>query len=404
MINYNYSLFKGLLFLLILSWAAYFFFAKKLRLFDLFLTVFFSLLALFASRNLALFSLAAWILISSNLIWPLDFLKNKFWTFAPDLKEKIRLALAGTLLLIILLGLISLMSDAQYNHKFIRGTLGWGLVAGSDDSAKFFKTNKLSGPIFNNYDLGSALIFWLYPQEKVFVDNRPEAYSSEFFTTVYKPMQINVLTWQDTVNKYQIKTVYFSHTDSTPWAREFLHQILTNNDWVLVYIDRYTVILLNRKLTDAATIKKLEINSVTFRQEVTSLVAQSNLKSKFDLADLALQANQTDLAENIYRDFLWLHPDNKTALVALGYLYSGSSDPTMLNKALTYFDWALKAGYRLPGVYNQIGLTNWQLGAYQKAKDAWTSALNLERRNTAALYYLNQVQRLQVQGKLPLLK
>jgi len=53
----------------------------------------------------------------------------------------------------------------------------------------FFKENNLQGPIFNNYDIGGYLIFNLFPQEKVFVDNRPETYSSEFFQEDYIPMQ-----------------------------------------------------------------------------------------------------------------------------------------------------------------------------------------------------------------------
>jgi len=55
---------------------------------------------------------------------------------------------------------------------------GLGLLSGSNRSALFFKQAKLRGPIFNNYDIGSYLIFHLFPNHRVFIDNRPEAYSA----------------------------------------------------------------------------------------------------------------------------------------------------------------------------------------------------------------------------------
>ena len=60
---------------------------------------------------------------------------------------------------------------------------GWwsGLARGVQGSAKFFQNEGLKGPVFNNFDVGSYLIFYLFPEERPFVDNRPEAYPVEFF-------------------------------------------------------------------------------------------------------------------------------------------------------------------------------------------------------------------------------
>jgi len=58
---------------------------------------------------------------------------------------------------------------------------GFGLVQGNNQSAQFFIDNNIKGPLFNNYDIGGYLIYHFYPQEKVFTDNRPEAYSVSFF-------------------------------------------------------------------------------------------------------------------------------------------------------------------------------------------------------------------------------
>src|SRR3989344_3695625 len=57
----------------------------------------------------------------------------------------------------------------------IKSNFGFGVLPGMLNSLKFFEENKLKGPIFNNYDNGGYLIYGLFPDEKVFVDNRPEA-------------------------------------------------------------------------------------------------------------------------------------------------------------------------------------------------------------------------------------
>ena len=402
-LNDNFAIFKFLLFALAASFLAAYLIDKKINVFELFIAFFFSLLALFASRNLALFGLVSFILISHNLM-PLISASERVFTISVERRKKIRLVLVGILLLAISISGLYLLTDYPNRSRFIKTAPGWGLTTSSADSLKFFKDNSLAGPIFNNYDLGSALIFWLYPQEKVFVDNRPEAYSNDFFTKVYKPMQTDYTKWQMYSNQYKFQTVYFAYTDSTPWAQQFLSSILSDNDWALVYFDRSTVILINKKSTDAAKVKSLAMDVWSFRARLRELAANSDLKGKFQLASLAQAAAHPDLAKEIYQEITFDYPANRQVLSSLAYLYAASSDPASLNRSLDYFNRSLAAGYKLPGVYDQIGLVYWQMGQYQKAEANWRSALQLDSHDVSALYYLNQIKSLQAQGKLPLSK
>ncbi|MFA6994913.1 MAG: tetratricopeptide repeat protein [Patescibacteria group bacterium] len=404
MINYNFFIFKSLLFLMVFSLIADFLITKKLRLFSLFSIVFFSVLGLFAARNLALFGLISLVLISDNLVSLKDFFLSRPPLIKLVSRRPIRLYLAGILLLLIVSSFFYLIASASYSSSFFKRPLGLDLNDGSADSVKFFKDNHLSGPIFNNYDIGSALIFWLYPQEKVFVDNRPEAYSEKFFKDIYKPLQTDPALWRTVSAKYNFKTIYFSHTDSTPWARQFLSFILTDENWSLVYFDRYAVILVNKKLTDPAIVKKLALDNLAFRDRLRVLAAAADLRGKFNLASLAEENGQTDLAQSIYQDILFVYPGNQQALVALGSLYAGSQSNIDLQIALTYFNRARESGYRLPGIYNQIALVYWRLNNYQKAEDAWRSALDLDKNDSTALYYLQQIKSLRLEGRLPLVK
>jgi len=397
MVNYNITLFEEMLFLLFFSLAASLFFYKRIRWFELFSSLFFSFLALSAARNLSLFGLVSLILISANLFYPFDFLKNNVFYFRHELREKYRASFLVFILVLVFVEIIYLGIDARKTNNFIKNSPGWGLSQGSEDSIKFFRDNNLSGPIFNNYDLGSALIFWLYPKEKVFVDNRPEAYSNGFFSDIYRPMQLDREKWLEYSARYQFKTIYISHTDFTPWAQTFLGKTIDAN-WALVYFDRYTVIFLNKEKYDRETINRLTLDKQAIRNRLRSLAASSDLKTKLQLAFFANLIHQPDLSEEIYREIIFSNPGNGLALSSLGAVYAKGEDRNTLSEALFYFQESLKAGYRLPGVYNQIAMVNWRLGDYQKAEAAWHSALKLEKKNALALYYLEQIRQLRLQG------
>ncbi len=399
MIDGNIPLAKSLLLILALSFLSYFFYFKKFNYFNIFAGAFFSLLALFAIRNISLFGLVFLILFSANLGHSLRFLKNNVCYFQVEWRDKYRFYAAAAILILIIGAGFYLWHDVKTAKLYMRDSFGWGLAHGSEDSIKYFKDNKLSGPIFNNYDLGSALIFWLYPQEKVFVDNRPEAYTNDFFANIYRPMQLERAKWKEYSSFYQFKTIYFSHTDMTPWAQTFLSSALDEN-WSLVYFDRYTVILLNKTNNDPEKVKNLALDNTAIRQRIRDLATDSDLEEKLKLAAFASLINQPDLAEEIYQELLFSNPDNALVLSLLGNVYAGSQDRSTLLKAKEYLKRGFAGGYKLPSIYNQIGLIDWRLGDYAGAEDDWHQALRLDRKNASALYYLNQIEELKRQGRI----
>ncbi|NOY14709.1 MAG: hypothetical protein GXP43_00640 [bacterium] len=135
-------------------------------------------------------------------------------------------------------------------HRF-----GWGLAPQSQAAGRFFTANNLKGPIFNNYDIGGYLIWYLYPKQKVFVDNRPEAYPASFFQKTYIPAQQDDRLWQKLDQKYNFNAIFFYRRDATPWAQPFLIKRLKDPDWAPIYVDPYVLILIkntsqNQKLID----------------------------------------------------------------------------------------------------------------------------------------------------------
>ncbi|MBF0483693.1 MAG: hypothetical protein HQL25_03195 [Candidatus Omnitrophica bacterium] len=138
-----------------------------------------------------------------------------------------------------------------------------GTVPGADLAADFFKNNRLQGPIFNNYDIGGYLIYHLFP-ERVFVDNRPEAYSVEFFQDLFVPMQEDENKWREIDSKYHFNVIFFYRHDLTPWGQPFLIKRINDPQWAPVFVDGYTLILLKRNWVNQDLIKKYELPKSMF--------------------------------------------------------------------------------------------------------------------------------------------
>lgn len=137
---------------------------------------------------------------------------------------------------IILINLIPLISlKGRYNF-------GWGIHSENARSIEFFKQNKLRGPIFNNYDIGGHIIWGLYPKEKVFVDNRPEAYSANFLQNTYIKAQLEPKKWEEILQIYNFNAIFFQRRDLTNWGQDFLVRVIDDEEWVPVYVDLRTII------------------------------------------------------------------------------------------------------------------------------------------------------------------
>lgn len=142
---------------------------------------------------------------------------------------------------------------------------GLGISFSSRTTADFLRGEKIKGPIFNNYDIGSYLIYTLFPRERVFVDNRPEAYPVSFFQDVYIPIQENEDRWKEAESRYNFNAVVFYRNDLTPWAQQFLVKRISDSSWAPVWVDHSTIIFLKRNGPNQSTIEKYELHKEMFR-------------------------------------------------------------------------------------------------------------------------------------------
>lgn len=241
--------FKLALAVLILSWAYVFYrfiiFKDRINLPDLIFSLAFSVLAITQIRNLALFGFFSLVIIAANL-------------------KTIKLE-AGKYLLVPVLA-ITFIFLLVINPKYWESKVfGVGLTPGIERGADFFKKENIRGPVFNNYDIGGYLIYYLYPQERVFVDNRPEGYPADFFTKVYVPMQEQENIWETKSKEYNFNSIFFYRHDLTPWAQKFLLSRIKDPEWAPVFVDDYNIIFLKRNDQNREVIKKYELPKEIFK-------------------------------------------------------------------------------------------------------------------------------------------
>jgi len=253
--NPNLILYEIVLGILILSFILLLILKRKRISFIYFCLAFvWSILGWLAIRNFTIFGLFALPIISYNI----NNILNK--------KIKLKFLNAKIFFTFIILS-IFLIIFMIYQQKLPlnKEIIGFGLISENNQSAQFFKDNNIKGPIFNNYDIGGYLIYHLYPQEKVFTDNRPEAYSVSFFEDKYIPAQQDNSVWQKEIEEYNFNSIFFSHRDYTPWGQNFLIERVNDPEWAVVFADQYAIIFLKRNSLNQSIIEKYEIPKDYFK-------------------------------------------------------------------------------------------------------------------------------------------
>ncbi|MDD5281234.1 MAG: hypothetical protein PHF69_00835 [Candidatus Omnitrophica bacterium] len=208
------------------------------------LSIIFSFMALTAVRNFAIFGYFALPIIAINL--------------RSCIKKDIDNLLGYLIvfLLVILIFFCLFLAKPQFWPD--KRTFGIGLEKGTTDAINLFQNEKIQGPVFNNFDTGGYLTYYLYPQQRVFIDNRPEAYPLDLKNT-YLACQKDDTQWERLRSAYNFNVIFFSPHVNTPWGQSFLLRRLLDPLWAPVYVDDYFIIFLRRKGPNQGTIEKYEL-------------------------------------------------------------------------------------------------------------------------------------------------
>lgn len=204
-------------------------------------------------------------------------------------------------------------TDSQYQS-------GLKYSESSKKALDFVLSNNLAGPVFNNFDIGSYIIYRGYlpagrqgPDYRVFIDGRPEAYPASFIQGIYVPAQYDYGKFKILNQETGFKTIIFSHTDQTPWAANFLKEVIKDLSWSLVYVDDYMVVLIRHEDLDMYKLQKVDLAALS-----PNLFNFENHVSYIRMAIFLSNTGYIESAGRFIAESLKLFPGSPVANSAIG--------------------------------------------------------------------------------------
>jgi hypothetical protein len=343
--------------------------------------VIFGFLGIFALRNMAMFALVGLPVLAVQSYRLASFFKDKF-------PEYIRVLGKGAVFVLVCSIFASVTSGYWDDQEGKTYQFGAGLVQENEQAGIFAKKYLLGTKIFNNYDIGSYLDYYLYPENKVFVDNRPEAYPAEFFEE-YRQSQLDDELWEEFSLRYAFDVIIFSHADATPWGRNLVKKRLQDEQWVVVYADWYSIIFVRKDKIAAFGLQDKVIEKEKFEAVLAQLYDRADsAKNKENIINLALQADDNDLAGKLVEDLLSSNPGNVNFQLLYAQTLVLSGRPEELRQAERIIAQVIAAGFEVASTNVSLGIVRLRSGDKFGASRAFKRALELDANEVSAQYYL----------------
>ncbi len=242
-------------------------------------------------------------------------LPTTLWNFGEIKTSRFTQILAAFTGILLLAESFFYLNGDYYKYTDSQHQVGLSAVESVKGAMDFTLANNLPGPIFNNFDIGSYILYRGYPKYKVFVDGRPEAYPKEFFQNTYIPMQSDYQRFKLEEVKWNFKTIIFSHTDQTPWGRAFLQNVIKDKDWKTVYIDDFVIVLVKEGVLKDNGLKEVDLSKLS-----ADMYHFSNHISYIRLGSVLLETGNASSGADFIRQSQVLFP-NSPALGSQSYFF-----------------------------------------------------------------------------------
>jgi len=230
---------------LFLSWLVVFWKKSTFYPGHFLLSVGFAVLSWFAIRNFSIFAYLAIPIAALN-----------FRPFFKKESQTINEQYTWFASLIVLLVTLILIQPSFWEG--MQRKVGIGLSKNVWGAGEFIQKHQIRGPFFNDYDIGSYLVYYLYPRERVFAENRPEAYPAAFWDE-YRSIQVNPELWRKAVQKYNFQAILVYRGNLSDGTQDFLIRMIDDPLWAPVYVDDFSILFARRGGLNQSIIKSSEI-------------------------------------------------------------------------------------------------------------------------------------------------
>lgn len=384
------NLFKFSMFLTIGSFVLV---AKKIKnkLFEFLLGAFLIFASIKMIRNFSIYSLGMFPLVALNIQHSINSLKVLNFLS----KKRITILLYAVLFGLAVFFSYQLISNRFYAQQWSKTKFGLEIPVGGDRAIEFIKTTSLKGPIFNNFDLGSYLIWKLYPQERVFVDGRPEAYSEDFFKNIYTPIMQEDSQWRHYNKKFNFNYIILDHSDSTPEAQTFIQHRFADKDWLLAYFDNSIIVFVkntpeNVKILSNYNYEPINADNVLNNSQIKEILLNDKSVDILSVAKIMFVAKWYDQALAAYSLAQKIDSTNPYTYLGRGYVYVNIQTLDAQKLAVENLEKAILLGLETPSTYIVLGGAYLNLGYDADAKKAWEKAFQLDPSNPTPQEYIDK--------------
>ena len=385
------NIFKLSLFLVIGSFILV---IKKLRekLFEFMLAGFLVFAGVKMIRNFSIYALGMYPLVVLNI----DYVTKQFSTLSSFLRRRVAtISLYAVLLSVLSFFSYQLISNRFYAQQWSKTEFGLGIPSGGNGGIEFIKDTGLKGPIFNNFDLGSYLIWKLYPQERVFVDGRPEAYSKDFFDNTYNPMLEDNSKWEFYKDKFGINLIIFDHSDNSAQTQKFLANRFADGNWLMAYFDSSVIIFVRNSEANAKPLRDrghdvITAGNVLSQPNVKEILSSKKAGDVISTAKVMFIAGWYNEAIISYDIAKKTDPKNPYSYLGLSYIYVSTQTLEAQQMAVDNLQKAIDLGLNTSQVYTILGGAYLNLGRDLDAKSAWEKAYELNPEDPTPQEYIDK--------------
>lgn len=194
--------------------------------------------------------------------------------------------------------------------------LGYGMNYGLPVHASaFLKEHHIGNKLFNSYNAGSYLIFDLYPDRKVFIDNRCFPYKKGVYDK-YMAFRDGEISMEEMESEFGFDTAIITN------AEIVLNQFLASKNWRAVYYGIGGVVLVRNDVKFTNDITKLDRHRFdglkNLVQAVTIVRTAQNLND-LDTADYVIDIIKKNLSyQGLYDYFYPMCKTSQSGLRAFG--------------------------------------------------------------------------------------
>jgi hypothetical protein len=203
---------------------------QRMALSDALLIGVFGTMALLAGRNIALFALAAPIVLSRHASPIADELRKQLGLRQKKGKPKRWLPWLNVAIVVMMLLGIGVKAQQVVSQEFNDRAFSKGLPIGAID---FIQREQPAGHMFYSYNWGGYLI-WELPDYPVYTDGRTDLYSDELLTE-WLDIVAAEPGWQQKLEAWDVHLILLE----PHWA---LSKVLVYEDWRLLYEDEVSVL------------------------------------------------------------------------------------------------------------------------------------------------------------------